>query len=334
MWWSRPSHWKAAGPGSRRVRPAACVTGERHARRAGTRRRRHRSSVVYSARTSRRNRLIPPVIDLSDQLCVLDVVAPHELRGTGTERCTTAGTHVGEDVLDAPARVPVHPTGRGREGQHVFALASNAARSGVTSAHDCLPFWNRQSLSLKPSIAFRKASPGVHHRREPAAVSAAVHTTRWSISASDFWTADSPPVTRHVRAAARRRRAVLACAVSSVSRTRSRMHWAVTRHADIQVRQPAHRDLQLGFGHERRPPSAEIQQATSFFLSMDPPEHTLYRRLISAAFTPKQVRRIEAQIQANAADIVDRLIESCATVRKSTSSANARPSFRCGPSRT
>lgn len=48
----------------------------------------------------------------------------------------------------------------------------------------------------------------------------------------------------------------------------------------------------------------EIQKATTFFLTMDAPEHTRYRRLISMAFTPKQVRKIEEQIKANAARIV------------------------------
>ena len=41
---------------------------------------------------------------------------------------------------------------------------------------------------------------------------------------------------------------------------------------------------------------------------MDPPEHTVYRRLISSAFTPKQLRRIEDQIHRNAVHIVDDLI--------------------------
>ncbi|WP_205781699.1 hypothetical protein [Mycobacterium alsense] len=56
------------------------------------------------------------------------------------------------------------------------------------------------------------------------------------------------------------------------------------------------------------PMPAEIQRATAFFLTMDPPEHTRYRRLISAAFTPRQVRRIEQQIRGNSRQIVDHLI--------------------------
>jgi len=40
---------------------------------------------------------------------------------------------------------------------------------------------------------------------------------------------------------------------------------------------------------------------------MDPPQHTTYRRLISSAFTPRNVRKIEEQIHANAVSIVDDL---------------------------
>ncbi len=53
---------------------------------------------------------------------------------------------------------------------------------------------------------------------------------------------------------------------------------------------------------------AEIQHFASFFLTMDPPRHTRYRRLISSAFTPRNVRRIEEQIHHNAVRIVDDLV--------------------------
>jgi cytochrome P450 len=86
-------------------------------------------------------------------------------------------------------------------------------------------------------------------------------------------------------------------------------YWAVTRHADI--RHVSHHNEIFGSRHgiSVDPLPAEVQQVSSFFLAMDPPEHTRYRRLISSAFTPKQVRRIESQIEANAAEVVDQLIE-------------------------
>jgi cytochrome P450 len=54
---------------------------------------------------------------------------------------------------------------------------------------------------------------------------------------------------------------------------------------------------------------------------MDPPRHTLIRKLVSAAFTPRQIRRIESQITENAREIVGELaaagsgvdfVENCA----------------------
>jgi cytochrome P450 len=51
----------------------------------------------------------------------------------------------------------------------------------------------------------------------------------------------------------------------------------------------------------------ELLEASQSFLAMDPPRHTFLRKLVSAAFTPRQVRRIEDSIQANAKAIVEEL---------------------------
>lgn len=84
--------------------------------------------------------------------------------------------------------------------------------------------------------------------------------------------------------------------------------WAVTRQHDIAYisRHPDLFTSSLGISMDPMP--VELQRPTSFFLTMDPPRHTRYRRLISAVFTPKQVRRIEIQIRANAAEIVDEFL--------------------------
>lgn len=55
-----------------------------------------------------------------------------------------------------------------------------------------------------------------------------------------------------------------------------------------------------------RPRVPEMINAPSF-LEMDPPLHTKYRRTISAAFTPKAVRRLADQINDRAAQIIDRV---------------------------
>lgn len=44
------------------------------------------------------------------------------------------------------------------------------------------------------------------------------------------------------------------------------------------------------------------------FLEMDPPMHTQYRKVMSTAFTPKGVRRIDEKINERAAAIVDRVV--------------------------
>jgi cytochrome P450 len=46
-------------------------------------------------------------------------------------------------------------------------------------------------------------------------------------------------------------------------------------------------------------------QMTQSFLAMDNPKHDKLRKLVSAAFTPKQVRRLEEQITTAAREIVD-----------------------------
>jgi cytochrome P450 len=84
--------------------------------------------------------------------------------------------------------------------------------------------------------------------------------------------------------------------------------WALTRRADI-VYVSQHPELFTSAqGVALNPMPAEIQRFASFFLSMDPPQHTVYRRLISSAFTPRNVRQIEEQIHRNAIAIVDDLV--------------------------
>jgi cytochrome P450 len=84
--------------------------------------------------------------------------------------------------------------------------------------------------------------------------------------------------------------------------------WALTRRADIQFASQNPELFTSTLGVALDPMPAEVQKFATFFLGMDPPQHTTYRRLISSAFTPRNVRRIEEQIQANAVAIVDDLI--------------------------
>ncbi|WP_029112798.1 cytochrome P450 [Mycobacterium sp. URHB0044] len=84
-------------------------------------------------------------------------------------------------------------------------------------------------------------------------------------------------------------------------------YWAVTRHADI-VTVSRDSDVFLsgkGVLFENVP--EELLEASQSFLAMDPPRHTMIRKVVHAAFTPRQVRRIEDSIKANARDIVAEL---------------------------
>ena len=84
--------------------------------------------------------------------------------------------------------------------------------------------------------------------------------------------------------------------------------WALTRRADIAFVSQHPELFTSAQGVALDPMPAEIQHFASFFLTMDPPQHTTYRRLISSAFTPRNVRRIEDQIHRNAVGIVDDLV--------------------------
>jgi cytochrome P450 len=84
--------------------------------------------------------------------------------------------------------------------------------------------------------------------------------------------------------------------------------WALTRRADIAYVSQHPELFTSARGIALDPMPFEVQQIATFFLAMDPPQHTTYRRLISSAFTPRNVRRIEEQIQKNAVAVGDDLI--------------------------
>jgi cytochrome P450 len=84
--------------------------------------------------------------------------------------------------------------------------------------------------------------------------------------------------------------------------------WACTRRADLAYVSQHPELFTSARGVALDPMPAEVQHIASFFLTMDPPQHTTYRRLISSAFTPRNVRQIEDQIHKSAVSIVDDLI--------------------------
>ncbi|MEB3067656.1 cytochrome P450 [[Mycobacterium] vasticus] len=83
--------------------------------------------------------------------------------------------------------------------------------------------------------------------------------------------------------------------------------WAVTRHADIATVSRNNDVFLSGKGVQFENIPEEMLETTQSFLAMDPPRHTKLRKLATAAFTPRQIRRIEDSIKASATAIVGEL---------------------------
>jgi cytochrome P450 len=84
-------------------------------------------------------------------------------------------------------------------------------------------------------------------------------------------------------------------------------YWAVTKHADIVAISRNSEMFLSGKGVLFENIPEELLEASQSFLAMDPPRHTMIRKLVHAAFTPRQVGRIEESVRANAAAIVSEL---------------------------
>ncbi|MHC1562819.1 cytochrome P450 [Actinomycetospora sp. C-140] len=85
--------------------------------------------------------------------------------------------------------------------------------------------------------------------------------------------------------------------------------WAVVRHADIGHVSKNPKIFCSGQGVQFQDAPPELLEASQSFLAMDAPRHTQLRKIVSAAFTPKQVRTIESRIAERAERIVDDLLD-------------------------
>ncbi|MPY78848.1 MAG: cytochrome P450 [Actinophytocola sp.] len=88
--------------------------------------------------------------------------------------------------------------------------------------------------------------------------------------------------------------------------------WAVLRHAEVRtvLRTPQVFSSQLGATQIRDPATPEaLRYVRRMMLNMDPPEHSRLRGLLSKAFTPRAVARIEERITGWAHELVARVAD-------------------------
>ena len=78
--------------------------------------------------------------------------------------------------------------------------------------------------------------------------------------------------------------------------------WVLSKHHDVQA---ANRDTELFSALDGPALADRPEMRGTMLVSMDGPEHTRQRRLVSAGFTPRMVGRLEEQMRRWAASIVD-----------------------------
>lgn len=88
--------------------------------------------------------------------------------------------------------------------------------------------------------------------------------------------------------------------------TKGEGYFAVTRHADIiaMSRQPEIFSSAKGISGSFDQP-AEFNEFFGSMIAMDDPRHARLRRIVSAGFTPRMLKRLEDQVQLAASAIVD-----------------------------
>ncbi|MCM3884751.1 cytochrome P450 [Frankia sp. R82] len=129
------------------------------------------------------------------------------------------------------------------------------------------------------------------------------------LSGSEFWAVPAAERASHY-AQLRRSAPIVKCEPSVFTQVPQRTgFWAVTRHRDVQFisRRP---DLfcsgeGVGIGDLPR----DFLELNASFLVMDPPRHTALRKVVSGAFTPRQVARLNEAITSKAYRIVDEFVE-------------------------
>jgi cholest-4-en-3-one 26-monooxygenase len=91
--------------------------------------------------------------------------------------------------------------------------------------------------------------------------------------------------------------------------------WVITRHADVNTVGREARtfssDQERGgvVGLEDLPGRDEFVGAGKLMLTMDPPDHTRYRKLVNKGFTPRMIGQLEPRIRERCGRILDRVVD-------------------------
>ena len=86
-------------------------------------------------------------------------------------------------------------------------------------------------------------------------------------------------------------------------------YWALTRYDDIRQVSRDHETFRSGEGVMFFEAPPEMFEATLSFIAMDAPRHTKLRGLVSSAFTPRQIARLEERIAVHARNAVTEFLE-------------------------
>ena len=88
--------------------------------------------------------------------------------------------------------------------------------------------------------------------------------------------------------------------------------WAVTRHEDcVAVNRDAQRFSSFRKGTFLwETPEDQLEQQRLMMVTMDPPLHTRYRRLVNKGFTPRMIGELQKSIHGVADEIIDGICES------------------------
>ncbi|HEY5026030.1 MAG TPA: cytochrome P450 [Acidimicrobiales bacterium] len=88
--------------------------------------------------------------------------------------------------------------------------------------------------------------------------------------------------------------------------------WAITRHEDCVT---VNRDAQRFSSYRKgtflwETPEDQLEEQRLLMVTMDPPVHTRYRRLVNKGFTPRMIGELQQSIHGVADEIIDRICAS------------------------